>query len=377
MRRGVFGPCRTPRGFIWQTGFVGSEATGRSPPEGEKGVVDGLLQGIEGLLEVVSRDVHGHLAAPLRARASPLIPKADGSFIGPVRIIFLSTFERVVTRRALPTVAPSAERVAAGSVRGEARKEPRGRRRRWRKRPRRRRCSRVATNSPWTRTSNPSSSLSRRPSAPRRTARSAAAASTNPSRRPPRSSRDSSTPRTRCSNAANPSRGAPRGSRPPSATRSARSSAMHPRWTPRRARCTPRWTTWTRGYRTSPRRARALARVCAEPQRTGRRRNARGRRRCTWRCSTLAGTTGSWTTTTTRSTWTSTTPTTISTTTTRAAGARLRLVSGSTEARTSSPAFSRIQNETRRLPGSRSRCSSSRVSTSGRRTIAPGSPNRR
>ena len=80
---GVFGPCRTPRGFIWQTGFVGSEATGRLPPEGEKGVVDGLLQGIEGLLEVVSRDVHGHLAAPLRARASPLIPKADGSFIGP------------------------------------------------------------------------------------------------------------------------------------------------------------------------------------------------------------------------------------------------------------------------------------------------------
>ena len=85
---GVFGTCRTPRGFIWQTGFVGSEATGRSPPEGEKGVVYGLLQGIEGLLEVVSRDVHGHLAAPLRARASPLIPKADGSFIGPVRIIF-------------------------------------------------------------------------------------------------------------------------------------------------------------------------------------------------------------------------------------------------------------------------------------------------
>ena len=38
---------------------------------------------------------------------------------------------------------------------------------------------------------------------------------------------------------------------------------------------------------------------------------------------------------------------------------------------------SRIQNETRRPPGSRSRCSSSRVSTSGRRTIAPGSPNRR
>ena len=63
------------RGFIWQTGFVGSEATGRLPPEGEKGVVDGLLQGIEGLLEVVSRDVHGHLAAPLRARASPLIPE--------------------------------------------------------------------------------------------------------------------------------------------------------------------------------------------------------------------------------------------------------------------------------------------------------------
>lgn len=56
-------------------GFIGSEATGRAPPEGEKGVVYGLLQGIEGLLEVVSRDVHGHLAAPPRARASPLIPE--------------------------------------------------------------------------------------------------------------------------------------------------------------------------------------------------------------------------------------------------------------------------------------------------------------
>ena len=57
-------------------GFIGSEATGRrAPPEGEKGVVYGLLQDIEGLLEVFSRDVHGHLAAPLRARASPVIPE--------------------------------------------------------------------------------------------------------------------------------------------------------------------------------------------------------------------------------------------------------------------------------------------------------------
>ena len=165
---------------------------------------------------------------------------------------------------------------------------------------------RLATSVRWTPTSNPSSNPSRPHSAPPRTAHSAAAGTTNPSRRRPRCSQGSSTPKTRCFDSARPSRGAPRRSRKGPAMRRARSFATHQRSNGRQAGCTRRSTTSSVACRTSRDPAQASANGFAARTRIGPRWNARVSSRCTSRCSTRDGTTAcSGTATTIPSTWTS------------------------------------------------------------------------